>query len=183
MCKKSDAELLGHFKEQGDVDAFNELVGRHIGRIRSVIYGIVLNNADADDLTQDVFLKAIAGAPRFKNKARFSTWLYRIAVNTATDFLRRKGRCPIDCPGDLSRESGNASCPAGSLMARELDEVVGETLELLSPSLRAAVVLTMIHGFSAREAAKMEGCLPATMYWRVHQARNFLKKRLAEYLV
>ncbi len=183
MCEISDAELLGRFAETADMVSFDVLVGRHIGRIRAVVYGIVLNNADADDLTQEVFLKVMAGASRFRNKARFSTWLYRVAVNTARDFLRRKGRCPIDYPSDLSREFDSAACPSGSLMARELDGVVEKAMISLPPALRTAVVLTMIHGFSPREAAQMENCLLATMYWRVHQAKKLLKRELAKYLV
>lgn len=181
MCEITDPELVVRFTENGDIASFNELIGRHIGRIRAIIYGIVLKNADADDLTQEVFLKVMDNAPRFKHKARFSTWLYRIALNTTTDFLRRRGRRPIDYPGDLSPEADRAASPADALMAEEVGGLVDDAMAELTPDLRTAVVLTLIQGFSAGEAARIAGCLPATMYWRVHQAKKILHKRLAGY--
>ncbi len=183
MGETSDAQLLDRFTETGEISHFNELVTRHIGKVRAIIYPMVLNNTDTDDLTQEVFLKVLDSLAKFQQKAQFTTWLYRIAMNAAKDFLRKNKRNPVDYPGDLPDEMDSAVCPAGAMMAREFDFDVGKALAALSPSLRSAIVLTAIQGMNVQEAAQMENCLTATMYWRLHKARKILESRLAGHLV
>lgn len=178
MNETTDAELLGRFAETGDVRHLDAVVLRNTGKIRGAIYAMVLHHEDADDLTQQVFLKAIENLDRFNGRAEFSSWLYRIAMNAAKDFLRKKNRNPVGCPGDVPEMPDGAAGPDGALLAREARADIQNALNSLSTSLRSAIVLTAIQGMSVRDAARIENCLAATMYWRVHQARKILKSRL-----
>ena len=96
MGEMSDDELLDAFSGTGAVRHFDELVRRHIGKVRGMIYPMVLNDADADDITQEVFLRVMNGISRFKRRSSFSTWLYRIVMNTTHTFLTRRTRNPLE---------------------------------------------------------------------------------------
>jgi len=151
--------------------------------VRSMLYRMVLNEADADDLTQDVFLRVLNGLGQFDGRACFSTWLYRIVMNTAHTFLRRRARSPVRPSDRLAAfPDRNHPQPDQAAMARELDADIAAALAALPASLRAAIVLTAIHKLDGREVAKIEGCSAATVYWRVHKARKILKQLLGHYL-
>lgn len=179
----ADEELVAAFRTTGEIRALNGLAERHIPRVRALLHQMVLNEADADDLTQEVFLRAFHGLEGFEGRSRFSTWLYRIAMNTARTFLRSRTRTPACRGEELAEEPDRGGGgPDQAAMARELDADIEAALGSLSPTLRAAIVLTAIHGLNGREAARIEGCATATMYWRVHKARKILKRQLGHYL-
>lgn len=182
MEEVTDQQLLEKFADTGAMCHFNELVGRHMGKVRAMIYAMVLNNADADDLTQEVFLKAVNGISGFRAKSQFATWVYRIAMNTTHSFLRRKRRNPVDQCEQLPDHADGRPDPERALIALELDREISRVLASLSPGLRSAIVLTAIQGMSVGEAAHAAGCLTATMYWRVHQARKILGEKLKRHL-
>ena len=171
------------FRDSGDVRVLGEAVRHHVARVRTMIYQMILNETDADDLTQEVFLRAIRGLAGFRGESRFSTWLYQIAMNTTHSFLRRQSRLP-PAPEEALAESADCldSTPDRVAMAGELDRAITAAVDSLPPALRAAVVLTMLQGMDVREAAEIEGCATATMYWRIHKARKALKKQLGEHL-
>lgn len=181
MDGRSDENLVDGFRESGDLRCLDELVCRHVERVRAMIYPMVLNNADADELTQEVFLRAVTGLAGFRGKSRFSTWLHRIAINTTLSFLRRKGRSPVESRENPPDSPDTAPGPGVSAETREMDAAASRALGSLSPALRSAIALTAIQGMSVKEAAAATGCLAATMYWRVHQARKILRNQLAEY--
>lgn len=171
-----DDELIGAFIRSGGMSPIDVLVRRHIGRVRAMIFSMVLNEADADDLTQEVFLRVVAGLPTFGNRSAFTTWLYRITLNTTHTFLTRKTRNPVEnreYPPDQADPLNGM--PPEVLMARESDARLTTALNELPPALRSAITLTCIHGFGVKEAAEAEGCLTATLYWRVHRARKLLR--------
>ena len=174
----SDAELIERFTDTDEIRYFEELVGRHIRKVRAMIYPMVLNDSDADDLTQEVFLRVANGLSRFKGKSKFSTWLYRVAMNTTHSFTRRKCRQPFREREDVPEQRDAAPDPAAALAWKETGTAVSNAMRTLSPPLRTAITLTAIHGMSPREAARAAECLPATMYWRVHEARRILRARL-----
>jgi RNA polymerase sigma-70 factor (ECF subfamily) len=182
MERLNDEEIAVRYRESGDSGLLEELVVRHIAAVRAMIYPMVLNDADADDLTQEVFIRASRGLVRFKARSRFRTWLYRIAMNTTYSFLKRRARNPVVPHADPPERQDAGAAPDSVMAARELDGEIGEALASLSPRLRAAIGLTAIQGMPVRDAAAVEGCLPATMYWRVHEARRILKGRLGEYM-
>jgi RNA polymerase sigma-70 factor (ECF subfamily) len=170
--------LIAAFQESGDKASLEVLVRQHIGRVRSMIFSMVLNEADADDLTQEVFLRVAQALGGFRKKARFSTWLFRIAMNTTNDFLRKKQRSPIASETELPALVAGDPVPSDQLAIREADAQISTALAALSPRLRAAITLTAIHDLETAEAARIENCTVAVMYWRVHQARQLLKAKL-----
>ena len=148
-----------------------------------MMYHMVLNDADADDLTQDVFLRVTAHLNGFRGDARFTSWLYRIAMNTARDFLARQRRSPRCCGEALAHQADCTACAPDTLAAaNELAGDIAEAMGSLRPKLRGAIILTTLHDLDVSEAAQVEGCSTATMYWRIHKARKILKRRLARHL-
>lgn len=180
----SDEALVAVFKESGRVETLNTLTLRHLGGVRAMVHQMILNDADADDVTQKVFVRAIRGIAGFRGQSQFSTWLYQIAMNTVRGFLRARERVQAAHKEDLAeRADGRAFTPEQFAMARELDGELTVAMHGLPANLRAAIVLASFNGVDACGAAKIEGCSTATMYWRIHKARKILKKRLAKYLI
>jgi RNA polymerase sigma-70 factor, ECF subfamily len=179
----SDEDLVRCFQRTGATEPLNELVSRHLGTVRRMVYAMVLNDADADDLSQEILVRALQALPRFEHRSRFSTWLYRIAMNVTRSFLATRARSPLQ-PADPLPESGDPATPRpdGRLLNHELDAEIAAALAELPPKLRAALVLTAIQGLGVAEAARIERCVVPTLYWRIHQARKQLHKRLARYL-
>ena len=179
----SDKELIAVYRTSGRKEALDELLRRHIGSVRAMVFQMVLDHSLADDLTQEVFLRAFRGLAGFRGKSQFSTWLYRVAMNTTRSFLARSGRSPVEFHAEVPERSAEESTrPERAMMQAELASEVETALAELSPKLRAAIVLTGIQHLSTSEAARIEGSTAATMYWRVHEARKFLKRRLEKYL-
>ena len=174
-----DTKLIDAYLGSGCREALDELMQRYLDRMRNVIYQMVLDDEAADDLTQEVCLKAFRGLAKFDGRAEFSTWIYRIAMNTAYTHLTRSRRSPLRFPGELPDPIDRSTVsPERVAMQAELNGQIGRALESLSPKLRAAIVLTTLHQWSPAEAAKIEGCSPATMYWRIHEARKQLQRKL-----
>ena len=146
-----------------------------------MMYQMALNHADADDLTQEVFIRAWRGLAGFRGGASFSTWLHRIAMNCAMSFLGRRARraaTPLEEAPEPPAPCGDR--PDLRVSATEVDERIRAALDKLTPKLRAAIVLTVLQDCALPEAARIEGCALATMYWRVHEARRQLKGLLAD---
>lgn len=174
-----DEDLIAAYRETGCRQALDELVRRHVERVRSLVYPMVLDAWAADDVTQEVFLRAVRGLASFDGRSQFSTWLHRIALNTAYSFLDRRKRTAVESRDVLpdipaARHEG----PLETMLRSERRDEIEAALAELSPKLRAAIVLTVIQQVSVSEAARIEGCTSATMYWRVHQARKLLQARL-----
>jgi RNA polymerase sigma-70 factor (ECF subfamily) len=178
-----DNELIASYLGSGCRDSLDDLLQRHLGRVRNVVYQMVLDQEAADDLTQEVMLKAFRGLASFDGKAAFSTWLFRIAMNTSYSFLARRKRSPVSYCGEMPEASrSETETPEMAAIQAELDEQIGQALEHLSPKLRAAIVLTAIQGVNPADAAQIEGCSVSTMYWRIHEARKQLNAQLSEWL-
>jgi RNA polymerase sigma-70 factor (ECF subfamily) len=174
----SDAQIVASYHASGNPQVLGELLRRHIGNVRSLAYQMTFDDAAADDITQEAFLKVMSGLKSFRNESKFSTWLYRITMNTAHVHLRKQKqlvRNNVNAFAEVAERSATAEQRAinGEIMA-QLDNA----LRGLSPKLRAAIVLTAIQQLSPSEAAAIENCSTATMYWRIHQARKLLKKEL-----
>jgi len=175
-----DEELILRFCDDQDMSALETLVRRYMEKVRAMVYAMVLNDMDADDVTQEVFIRAARGLPSFGRRSSFSTWLYRIAMNTSYTFLARRSREaarllpvePNDRPGPMAWQ------PDQQAMGSDTDREITRALQRLSPGLRAAITLTALQGLTPPQAARVEGCSTATMYWRIHQARKEMKLTL-----
>jgi RNA polymerase sigma-70 factor (ECF subfamily) len=171
----SDEELVASYLATKSADPLDRLINRHLKPVRSLVYRMVLNDADADDVTQDVFLRAIRGLDRYDRRARFASWLYRIAQNASYDLLAQRGRAGANAVlADARAAADPTVAPERVAMTAELLDEVTSAMSRLSPPLRAAVSLVNLQGMSAGEAAQIEGCTAAVMYWRLHRGRRLL---------
>ncbi|HEY3352404.1 MAG TPA: sigma-70 family RNA polymerase sigma factor [Polyangia bacterium] len=165
----------------GDREAFGELVRRYHRRVYATAFRVVGNHSDADDLTQEAFLRAFRALPTFDGRSDFFTWLYRIVVNLALNLLRQQQRhraTPLDdgrLPAGWDRGGTDLRSQAE---AKDLVARVGEVLGTLSPTLRITVVLALIEEMPHKIVAEILGCSEGTVAWRVNQARKQLRQRL-----
>jgi RNA polymerase sigma-70 factor, ECF subfamily len=182
----SEPELI-HRARGGDEDAFAELVALHADRVYGALRRFGLDPSEADEVGQEVFLRAWRGLPRFEERARLSTWLYRIAFNEAQRRLAR--RPPPRAESDPEREDPVAALPESAQLgpeAQTLDHEFARTLEQalaqLPPEWRMAVVLRDIEGLSTSEAAEIAGVGEAAFKSRLHRGRMQLRTLLEPYL-
>ena len=174
--ESTDEGLIACFQSRGCLASLNLLVQRHLASIHQLLASMLLDDSLADDLTQDVFLRAIRGLPRFQRNAAFSTWLYRIAMNVAySHFESTRGS---EVPHLTVDPIASQPLPEQAASANELQAEIDAALLDLSPTLRAAIVLTCLQGQSPEQAAEIENCSVSTMYWRIHEARKQLKSQL-----
>jgi RNA polymerase sigma-70 factor (ECF subfamily) len=171
----------------GDESAFTQLVTEHSARVHGALRRFGLNPQEADEVAQEVFLRAWRGLPRFEERSRFSTWLYRIAFNEAQRRLARRSPAPASSgPGDedaiAALPDAIGAGPEGRALDRELEEVVEQALAELPADLRAAVVLRDLEGLSTEEAAEVSGIRQPAFKSRLHRGRMQLRALLEPYL-
>ena len=156
------------------VDRQNRFVSEHLRRIFVQIYRIVDNVADAQDLTQETFIKALQHQEQLKDEQKAAHWLSRIATNTAIDFLRRNSRATF-CEIDEAPESHTES-PEQELLRGEHREYLEDGLRLLSPRERQALLLRDVEGLPAEEVASILECSKATVRSHIANARTKLRR-------
>ena len=152
----------------------NRFVSEHLRRIFVQIYRIVENVADAQDLTQEAFIKALQHKDQLKDEQKAANWLSRIATNTAIDFLRRSGRAAF-CEIDEAPES-HADSPEQMVLRQEHRTYLQDGLRLLSPRERAALMLRDVEGLPAEEVAKRMDCSKATVRSHIANARTKMRR-------
>ncbi len=175
------AELVQRAKS-GDPSAFDALVRRYRPRIYALALHLTGRPSDADDITQDAFLKAFSRIDTFEGRSEFFTWLYRIALHRALN-VRRDGkrRRPVQLDDPRVAAAVAVDAKGDPRRALELQDTYAHLIaafDLLSPLLRTTVVLTTLQGLSYREAAVVLETTEGTIAWRVHEARNQLKKAM-----
>ena len=144
----------------GDAEAFRSLVERHSRLVFRVAYRMTGNEADAEDVVQETFLKAYRQLGRFESRANFSTWVYRIATNCAIDYMRSKPKRESAEEDDvLERAAGDTGEPGAEqlMLAGEIGERVQTALNRLSEMERAAFVMRHYQGFSIDEIGRALG--------------------------
>lgn len=156
----------------------NRFVSENLRRIFVQIYRIVGNVADAQDLTQEAFIKALQREDQLKDDQKAAHWLSRIATNTAIDFLRRHGRVAY-CEVDVQTESRDES-PEAQLLRSEHRDYLEDGLRLLTARERAALMLRDVEGCSAEEVARQLDCSKATVRSHIANARVKLRRYMAK---
>ena len=181
----TDEELVAK-SIRGDADSFNELVLRWERPIYALAYRTIGREEDARDVCQETFLRAFRALPGFRGQAKFSSWLYRIALNLCRDWIRRERRTPVvQPPEDVDLfELAAASEPSESiedLVARQdLSRVVERAMALLPEEQRTAIVLKEYHGLTFQEIADVVGCPLSTVKTRLYQGLTVLRRELAK---
>jgi RNA polymerase sigma-70 factor (ECF subfamily) len=160
---------------QGDQAAFGQLVEQHRGRLLRVCFRLLGNVEDAKDVAQEAFLQAYVGLDRFREGSRFSTWLYRIAVNRCLNALQRRGPRAEPLAEALPDP---LPTPDRVYAQRELGNRLDQALERLGPELRAAVVLRDCLGLAYAEVAEVLDIPLGTVKSRISAARWALRQSL-----
>jgi RNA polymerase sigma-70 factor (ECF subfamily) len=183
----SEHELIRRARA-GDQDAFAELVMMHADRVYAALRRFGLDADEADEVAQEVFVRAWRGLARFEERSQFSTWLYRIAFNEAQRRLSRRPapRAERDPDRDddpvLSLPESPELGPDAQTLDRELERTLERALDDLPADWRAAVVLRDVEGLSTHDAAEIAGIGEAAFKSRLHRGRMQLRALLEPYL-
>ena len=170
----------------GDNSAFDLLVRKYQHRIGAVVYRFVPDHAEAQDITQDAFIRAYRALPNFRGDAQFYTWLYRIAVNTAKNHLVASKRRPPTADvaaEDAEHLSGGGrlhdhDTPEHQLLRQEIERSVTDTVAALPDDLRQAITLREVDGLSYEEIAQLMQCPIGTVRSRIYRAREAIDQAL-----
>jgi len=177
--------------QKGDLEAYDELIKRYQERIYATVYHMTSNHEDANDLSQDAFIKAFQALKSFKGGSSFYTWLYRIAVNKTINFLKqRKNKLHMSL-NDLDFNTENNpdlvalisdKTPRREAGLKELSEKLNEALLKLSEQHRLVMVLHDVQGQSHEEIAEIMDCNIGTVRSRLFYARQQMQAWLTDYL-
>jgi RNA polymerase sigma-70 factor (ECF subfamily) len=196
MGQQSDQALVARC-QKADITAFNEIVSRYKGKIYNYLYRMTGNAEDAEDLTQEVFVRMYTNIASFRAEASLSTWLFRIAGNLSVDAFRRgkKDRelshsldAPVAGADNDDGQSATRDVPDWSqepetlLGRKELGAHIQAALQKLPPKLRSAVVLHDVEGLAYEEIAQTERIPLGTVKSRIFNARVALREHLRPYL-
>jgi len=185
-----ESELVQRARK-GDLGAYDQLIQRYQERIYATIYHMTSNHEDANDLTQEAFIKGYQALKSFKGGSSFYTWVYRIAVNKTINFLKqRKNRSQMSLNDiDFNAEHDpdlvaliSDKNPRREAGLTELQEKLNEGMQKLSEPHRLVVTLHDVQGLSHEEIAKIMGCNIGTVRSRLFYARQQLQGFLADYL-
>ena len=187
MAKASDHELIQQARE-GNADAFGILVQRHQKRIFRLAVHMLRDTTEAEDVTQETFVRAYQALARFQGNSQPYTWLYRIAVNLSLNIIRtRKPRQHVTGDDDPRVEAWLATRlspadrdPSLASEQRQLSHTLCEGIDQLSDTLRTTLLLVCVEGMGHGQAAEVLGCPEGTIAWRVHEARRKLRVFLGE---
>jgi RNA polymerase sigma-70 factor (ECF subfamily) len=173
--------------QQGDKEAFSVLVRNYQNKVFGLAINIVRNHETADDLAQEIFIKAYQALPRFRFQSEFSTWLYQIAINHIRDHLRKhkkeKNDLRLDEIPEISGEEKEASEQLANRQEEEYRKrLLREKLEEMPEKYRLILSLRDIQGLSYEEISKMLKLSAGTVDSRLHRARRLLRKKLAQAL-
>jgi RNA polymerase sigma-70 factor (ECF subfamily) len=181
----TDEELVAR-SIRGDQDSFNELVLRWERPIYSLAYRTIGRAEDARDVCQETFLRAFRALPAFRGQSKFSSWLYRIALNLCRDWQRRERRAPVVRFGDDTdaREAAAGAEPSETIedlvARRDLTGLVERAMESLPAEQRTTIVLKEYHGLTFQEIADVMECPLSTVKTRLYQGLAVLRRELTD---
>lgn len=187
-----DNQLVARALE-GDLPSFERLVARYQNKIMGYAARMLSDREEAEDVTQEVFIKAYRSLDSFRGESSFSTWIYRIATNLCIDRLRKKKRSPqqaysLDEPMDKDEEKGSREIPdvstepTRSIEKEELRARVREMVAEMPEKLRAVLIMCDMQGMAYEDIAKVLNCPVGTVKSRLFHARADLGRRLRPYV-
>lgn len=184
MADNTSDQLLVKRVQHGDRRAFDLLVLRYQQRIMKLIMRYVHDPSEAQDVAQEAFIKAYRALPAFRGDSAFYTWLYRISINTAKNYLVALQRRPLDYALDLQEPDNyevnvrlrDEETPEGLALQEELRQTVERTIASLPEELRTAIMLREIDGLSYEEIAQAMECPVGTVRSRIFRAREAIDK-------
>lgn len=161
----------------GDAEGFTMLVRKYQDRVLNIVYSLIGKDRESEDIMQEVFLKVYHSLSSFKQRSQFSTWLYRIVVNTAYDFLRKRKNFVSDEVA-MEKSATIYDSPADALLKKEKEAILEKVLANIPLKYRTALVLKDIEGLSYSQISEVLGCSIGTVESRIYRARQFLKEGL-----
>jgi RNA polymerase sigma-70 factor (ECF subfamily) len=186
----SDREIdqkLVERAQRGDKHAFELLVSKYQRKLARLLSRFIRDSTEVEDVTQEAFIKAYRALPSFRGDSAFYTWLYRIGINTAKNYLVALGRrAPTTTDIDSEEAEGfedgeqlrDLNTPENEMMSRQVAETVNQTLEELPEELRTAITLREIEGLSYEDIANIMNCPIGTVRSRIFRAREAIAERL-----
>src|SRR5438309_6826677 len=182
----SDLSLVRRV-QRGDKGAFDALVLKYQHKLVKLVMRYVRNPAEAEDVVQEAFIKAYRALPQFRGDSAFYTWLYRIGINTAKNYLVTQGRrAPTSTEADAEEaetfDDGehlrDINTPESMLATKQIAETVNIAMDALPDELRTAITLREIEGLSYDEIAEMMACPIGTVRSRIFRAREAIAEKL-----
>ena len=187
MSERDVDQLLVERAQRGDKRAFELLVEKYQRKLARLVSRLVRDPGEAEDVTQEAFIKAYRALPSFRGDSAFYTWLYRIGINTAKNYLVAMGRrAPTSTEADAEEaerfEDGeqlrDINTPESLLLSKEIGATVNAAIDALPEELRSAIQLRELEGMSYEEIAKLMDCPIGTVRSRIFRAREAIAERL-----
>jgi RNA polymerase sigma-70 factor (ECF subfamily) len=186
MSDRASDQLLVERVKAGDKHAFDLLVLKYQHRIIKLIMRYVRDPAEAMDVSQEAFIKAYRALPNFRGESAFYTWMYRIAINTAKNYIVAARRRPLEYAADISEPEEfdwhpslqDADSPEQQAMGEDMRKAVETTIASLPEELRAAITLRELDGLSYEQIAQVMECPIGTVRSRIFRAREALDKSI-----
>jgi RNA polymerase sigma-70 factor (ECF subfamily) len=180
-------QVLVERAQRGDKHAFELLVTKYQRKLARLLSRFIRDPAEVEDVAQEAFIKAYRALPSFRGESAFYTWLYRIGINTAKNYLVAMGRrAPTTTEFDAEEaenfEGGewlhDINTPESQLMTKEIAQTVNEAMEALPEELKTAIVLREIEGLSYEDIANAMNCPIGTVRSRIFRAREAIAQKL-----
>ena len=187
MSEREVDQLLVERAQGGDQTAFDQLVGKYQRKLNRLLARFIRDPAEVEDVTQEAFIKAFRALPAFRGESAFYTWLYRIGINTAKNYLVSQGRrAPTSTEYDADEAETfedaallrDINTPESLLMSKQIGQTVDAAMEALPEELRTAIMLREIEGLSYEEIAGIMECPIGTVRSRIFRAREAVAARL-----
>ena len=180
-------QVLVERAQRGDKHAFGLLVEKYQRKLGRLLSRMIRDQAEVEDVVQEAFIKAYRALPNFRNESAFYTWLYRIGINTAKNYLVAMGRRPRAMPEVEVEDAENfedgdelrtIATPETELMSKQVAQTVNATIDALPEELRTAITLREIEGLSYEEIATLMNCPIGTVRSRIFRARETIAEKL-----
>lgn len=187
MSEREVDQLLVERAQRGERQAFDQLVAKYQRKLGRLLSRFIRDPAEVEDVAQEAFIKAYRALPSFRGDSAFYTWLYRIGINTAKNYLVAQGRRAPTSTGYDSEEAEtfddadqlrDINTPESLLHSKQIGETVNAAMESLPEELRTAIVLREIEGLSYEEIARIMDCPIGTVRSRIFRAREAVAARL-----